>query len=435
MVSDVASLRVEDPSMRFTIRGRTVAALAAATLAAASVTGPVTGGTGDDDAQVIVDWNTNALRSAGTAGQPPTSINVSMGMVHGAIYDAVVSIAGGYTPYLGAIEADAGASKVAAAAAAAHGVLVELFPDQAADLDALLETSLGSVPDGDAKDAGIAVGQAAAAAMLEAREGDGRGEPFPLTFGDGPGEYRPTPPDFLEYPDAGIVNVRMFLADDAEYYRTDGPLALDSPEYAAEFEEVRTLGGAEGSSRTAEQDEIAAFWTAAIPQWSIVERTLTGERDLDIAEAARLFAIANLAAADASIACHDDKYHWMFWRPVTAIHEAENDGNPATEADPEWVELAGGSPPYPDHPSGFNCYTGAHAGALREFFGTDDLAFQVVHMGEGEPRSFASISEALEEVIDVRIYQGLHFRTAEVQGSELGQKAAAVAAERLAAVE
>jgi hypothetical protein len=393
---------------------------------------PVAAQATDDDASVITDWNQVGLMATATAGTPPTSTSALMGVVHGAIYDAVISIAGGYEPYLGRLEADPDASKVAAAATAAHGVLTELFPDQSADLQARLDESLATVPDGPAKDAGIAVGQAAAEQMLAAREGDGMGEENPLTFGAGPGEYRPTPPDFGEYVDAGIANVRLFLADDPAYYRTAGPPALDSPEYTADFEEVKTIGGKEGSTRTAEHEELMTFWFGPGPQWSQVERSLTAEHDLGIVEAARLFAMANLAAADAAIACQSDKYHWMFWRPITAIQEADSDGNPATAADPEWEPVVEVTPPYPEHPSGWNCNAGSHVGALREIFGTDEMAFQITSPDVPEPRSYSSFSQGLQEGIDLRIYQGLHFRTADVQGAEVGLKAAALAAERLA---
>jgi hypothetical protein len=360
-----------------------------------------------------------------------------MAMVHGAMHDAVNAIAGGYQPYLEGLTADPTASKVAAAAAAAHGVLAASFPDQAADLDALLETSLSGVPDGEAKDAGVAVGQAAAAAMLADREGDGRGGEHPLTYGDGPGEYRPTPPDASEFGAAWVADVRPFLAETAETYRTAGPYALESAEYAADFDEVKALGAAAGSTRTPEQDALITFWMTPIGQWSQVERALTTEHGLDIAAAARLFAMANLALGDAAIGCFNDKYHWMFWRPVTAIHEAEADGNDATTADPAWAPLVDtltppNTPPYPDHPSGWNCLAGAHIGAMQQFFGTDEMAYQVSNPNIPEPRTYTSFSQGLQEGIDLRIYSGLHFRNADVQGAELGLKAAALAAERLA---
>jgi hypothetical protein len=394
----------------------------------------------DDSPQVILDWNAHTLAAAGTAKLPPPVTNLYMAMVHGAMYDAVNAIAGRYQPYLPGLDADPSASKVAAAATAAHGVLAGSFPDQAADLDALLETSLASVGDGAAKDAGMAVGEAAAAAMLAAREGDGRGGEFSLTFSEDPGAYRPTPPDFSEFPAAWVAAVKPFLAGSAEDYRTEGPYALDSAEYAADFNEVKAVGAAAGSTRTPEQDALVAFWISPVGQWSQVERALAKDQGLDIADAARLFAIANLAAGDVASACHADKYHWMFWRPVTAIREAESDGNPATEADPAWTPLVDtmtppNTPPYPDHPSGWNCYAGAHVGALQEFFGTDEMAYQISNPNIPEPRSYTTFSQGLQDGIDLRVLMGIHFRNADVQGASMGRQAAALAAERLAPVD
>jgi hypothetical protein len=415
--------------IRFRMLG-TLAVLAA--LVIPSVV-PVAAQSDDDSAQVILDWNKNTLATAATAKIAPAVTNLYMAMVHGAMYDAVVSIAGGYTPYLGAVDADAGASKVAAAATAAHDVLAASFPDQAADLQALLDASLATVADGASRDAGVAVGAAAAAAMLAERTGDGRGAEYPLTWGDGPGEYRPSPPEFAEFPAAWVANVKPFIAESAEYYRTAGPYALDSAEYATDFNEVKSVGAAEGSSRTPEQEALTKFWISPIGQWSQVERSLATGKALNIMDAARLFAIANLAAGDVASACHNDKYHWKFWRPLTAIVEAESDGNAATEADPNWLPLVP-TPPYPEHPSGWNCYAGAHVGALQEFFGTDDMAYQISNPDIPDPRSYTSFSQGLQEGIELRILQGIHFRNADVQGAEMGQKAAALAADRLAPV-
>ncbi len=414
------------------VRTTALSALATTTLLAGLSLAPVAAHSGDDSPHAVTDWNQQALGAIAASGAAPTAGSVMMGMVHGAIYDAVVSIAGGYEPYVGLVEADPEASKSAAAAAAAPGVLSGLVPDQAADLQTLLDASLAEVADGAAKDAGIAVGEAAAAAMLAEREGDGRGEPNPLTWDEGPGDYRPTPPAFAEYIDAGVANVRTFLADDASYYRTAGPLALDSPEYAAEVEEVRMKGAAEGSTRTAEDEELMAFWFGPGPQWSQAERWLTEDQDLDITEAARLFAMSNLAAADAAISCQADKYHYRFWRPITAIQEADNDGNDATVGDPEWTPINGVTPPYPEHPSGWNCNAGAHGGAVREFFGTDEIAYEITSPDFPEPRQYTSISQGLQEGIELRILEGIHFRTGDEQGVEAGLKAAALAAERLA---
>ena len=416
-----------------TIRFRRLGALAVLAVLVVPSVVPASAQSDDDSAQVVLDWNKNTLAAATTAKVAPAVTNLYMGMVHGAMYDAVVSIAGGYTPYLGAVDADPTASKVAAAATAAHDVLAASFPDQATDLQALLDTSLGTVADGASKDAGIAVGAAAAAAMLAERTGDGRGAEYPLTWGDGPGEYRPSPPEFAEFPAAWVANVKPFLAESAEYYRTAGPYKLDSAEYATDFNEVKALGAAEGSTRTPEQDALVEFWISPIGQWSQVERSLATEKALNITDAARLFAMANLAAADTASACHADKYQWKFWRPLAAIVEAESDGNPATEADANWLPLVP-TPPYPEHPSGWNCYAGAHGGALQEFFESDDMAYQISNPDVPEPRSYTTFDQGLQEGIELRILQGIHFRNAETQGVELGQKAAGLAAERLAPV-
>ena len=425
---------------------RTVRAAAAALGALVLVLGTSVGSVGQsadpsiDSPQTVLEWNQNTLAAAATAGGPAALTGLYLAMVQGAVYDAVVSIAGGYQPYLGRLDADPTASTSAAAAAAAHGVLTGLFPDQAADLQALLDTSLGTITDGPAKDAGVAVGEAAAAAMLAARDGDGRGGKHPLTYGDGPGEYRPTPPDMTEFGAAWLADVTPFLAESAEAYRTKGPYALESAEYAKDFNEVKELGALDGSTRTADQDALVAFWATPVGQWLGTARALATEKGLDTVETARLLAIAGLATGDAMIGAFNDKYHWMFWRPVTAIHEAATDGNDATEADPDWVPLIDSlkppnTPPYPDHPSGWNAYAGAIVGAMQEYFGTDEMAYKVGSPNVDEPRSYTSFSEGLEDGVELRILEGLHFRNADEQAVALGQAAAKAAAARLAPAE
>jgi len=390
----------------------------------------------DESGQSVVDWNANTVAAIGAAKLTPSNAILTMGLVQAAVYDAVVSIAGGYAPYVRMVEADPAASQAAAAASAAHGMLTNLFPDQAADLDAKLEASLASIEDGEAKDAGIAVGEAAVAALVAAREGDGRGVENPIPHLDTPGGWRPTPPDMLDYPGSWIANVTPFFADDVAMYRTAGPLAMDSAEYATEYEEVKSLGSKDPATRTDEQNAIAAFWTSAVGQFQGAERALAVEHGLSAVEAARLFALTGLGSAEAAIGCFNDKYTWMFWRPVTAIVEAESDGNDATAADPAWESLVV-APPYPDHPSGFNCYAGGQVAALRGFFEGDDLA--ITFNGAGEtpppPRSFTSLEDVKREVIDARVLQGIHFRSADEQGFELGAKAGQMAVERLAATE
>jgi hypothetical protein len=424
------------------MRSTRIRALAAvvALVAAIPLATPVAAQDDDSSPQAVLDWNQNAVAAAGAAALPPPVASLVMAMVHGAIYDAVVSIAGGYQPYLGQLEADPTASKVAAASTAAHDVLLNLFPFQAGSLQAKLDASLEAVPDGAAKDAGVAVGQAAAEQMIAARAGDGRGGGRTLTYEDGPGNYRPTPPNLAEFPAPWMADVKPFLAEDIASYRTAGPYELDSAEYAADFNEVKEKGAAEGSTRTPDEDALVAFWVTPLGQWSATERALATDQGLDIVEAARLFGISGLAMADTLIATWNEKYHWMFWRPVTAIHEADTDGNDATEADPDWVPLIDTltppfTPPYPDHPSGWNAYAGAIISSMQEYFGTDEMAYTVASPNVEEPRSYTSFSDGLKDGVELRIVQGIHFRHGDEAGVEVGQKAAKAAAERLAAVE
>ena len=261
-------------------------------------------------------------------------------MVQGAVYDAVNAIDGGHRPYLAAPAADPSDSKQAAAATAAYRTLVGLFPTQQPTLQPLYDASLAGVPDGPAKTGGVAVGEASAATMLATRANDGRGGPFTFVFGTTPGVWRPTPPNFGLDPAPWVGNVRPFLVPSAEMLRTDGPNALTSAAYAEDLNEVKQLGSLTSTSRTADQTQAAIFWQDSGPAiWNRVFRALAASRGLDIVDSARMLAMTNLAAADGSIGCWNDKYYWNFWRPITAIREAAADGNPATTADPTWLPL------------------------------------------------------------------------------------------------
>ena len=230
--------------------------------------------------------------------------------------------------------------------------------------------------------------------------------------------------------------VKPFLVPDVEMLRTEGPNALTSAAYAEEFNEVE-VGSLTSTKRTADQTAAAVFWQDGTI-WNGVLRSLTTSEDLDIADSARLLAEANLAGADGSIGCWNDKAYWSFWRPITAIREAGRDGNPATEPDPNWVPLfdptipvSGAplvTPGFPDHPSGHGCISGAIARTLRAFFGTDKMEFTAVSPKCSPtpcpPRSYSRFSDALKEIIDARVWGGIHFRTADVQGAVLGKKVA-----------
>jgi hypothetical protein len=390
-------------------------------------------------ADTVTDWNGYASTAiVANAGQPPPVAVLSFAMVQGAVYDAVNAIDRGHRPYLAEPAAGPSASKDAAAATAAFRVLVALFPAQQSTLQPLHDTSLGAVEDTPpgAKAAGIAAGEAAATAMLSARANDGRFGPFTAVIGTMPGAWRPTPPLFANDPAPWVGNVRPFLVPDVEMLRTDGPNDLRSRAYAKDFNEIKQIGSLNSTTRTPGETDAAIFWQDHVfALWNRVFRTLATSRQLNIVDSARLLAAENLAAADAAIGCWNDKYHWNSWRPITAVREAASDGNRATEADPTWTPLFDPStpvatppalvtPPFPEHPSGHNCAAGAIVRTLRYFFGTDKIAFSASSNKSGTTRTFDRLSGALEENINARVWAGIHFRTADVQGVRLGKRVA-----------
>src|SRR5215813_1887039 len=342
-------------------------------------------------ADAVTDWNAIASNSiVATAGQPPQVSALSFAMVQGAVYDAVNAIDRGHQPYLVQPPSQPTDSKEAAAAAAAFRVLVGfadlpgLFPAQLPTLQPQYDTYISNLPDDPpgSRAAGAAIGETTARAMLVARMNDGRFGPPPNLLPPAPGVWRPTPPNFANDPAPWIGNVRTFIFPNAERLRSDGPNALTSADYAEDFNEIKELGSLTSITRTADQTDAAIFWQDhAHALFNRIFRALAASEGLDIVDSARLFAMENLAAADASIGCWNDKYYWQFWRPITAIREADTDGNPATEADPTWLPLFDPStpicnppplvtPPFPDHPSGHASNTSAFVHTLRNFFGT-----------------------------------------------------------------
>jgi hypothetical protein len=389
-------------------------------------------------ADAVTDWNTTASTAIVTnAGQPPAVSALSYAIVQGAVYDAVNAIAGGYQPYLARPDANPWDSKEAAAATAAFKMLAWLFPGQLVALQSTYDAYIAALPDepDGSRAGGVAVGEEAAAAMIAARTNDGRGGGPGTLVGTVPGVWRPTIPFFAQDPAPWVGEVRPFLLPDAEMVRSDGPNALSSAAYAEDLNEVKQMGSRNSTARTDDQTEAAIWWQGNGAFWNGVTRGISAERGLDIVQNARLFAMEDLAAADGFIGCYKDKYYWKFWRPVTAIREADTDGNPATEADPNWTPLFDPStpqfgttplstPPFPDHPSAHSCASSAIVHSMQEFFGTDKVGFSSLSPRTRTTRSFERLSDALKEVIDARVWGGIHFRTADVQGSVLGKKVA-----------
>jgi hypothetical protein len=406
-------------------------------------------------ANAVIDWNLIASNAiVVTAGQPPPVSALSFAMVQGAVYDAVNAIDRGYQPYLVQPPSNPTDSKEAAAATAAYRVLVGfddlagLFPQQQPTLQPIYDAYIAGLPDNPpgSRTNGVTIGETTARAMLTNRQNDGRfGPPPPLdcspwqcqpTYTQAPGLWRPTPPNDAFDPAPWVGNVRTFLVPSAAMLRTDGPNALTSDAYAEDFNEIKDVGSLSSTTRTPDQTDAAIFWQDhAHALFNRIFRALVASQNLGIADSARLFAMENLAGADASIGCWNDKYFWQFWRPITAIRQADTDGNPNTQADPNWLPLFDPStpvchtpllvtPPFPDHPSGHASNTGAFVQTLQNFFGTDKIAVTAFSSKSCTTRSFDRFSDILSEVINARVWAGIHFRTADMQGAVLGQKVA-----------
>jgi hypothetical protein len=376
-------------------------------------------------ADTVTHWNQNAATALYvTAAQPPNVSVLHMAMVQGAVYDAVNAIDGGHEGYLLTSRvATPTDSKDAAAATAAYKMLLNIVPAQQPVLQALYDASLAGIPDGAAKTRGVAVGDAAAAAMIAARTADGRFGLFRFLAGTGPGVWKPVLPAFGSDPNAWVKDVKPFLIERASQFRSSGPYELTSRKYAREFDEVKSVGSATSTTRTADQTHAALYWAENPPRtWNRIVNTLSAQKGLSLVDNARLFAELYLTTADAFIAVWDEKAHYSFWRPITAIREADTDGNPRTEQDVNWLPLVA-NPPYPEHPSGhlgLSCSMGV---TLRDFFGTDRLAWSDTNIG-GRTRSFTRVSDAVEEITEARIWSGIHFRNADEDSVRIAERIA-----------
>jgi PAP2 superfamily len=369
-------------------------------------------------ADVVTDWNSAALDAIRAGRTAPPIASRSLAILHVSIYDAVNGIARAHEPYLVQSAVAASASRQAAASAAAHEALVNLFPAAAASFDALHAAILAAIPDGLHKIAGIVWGEFVAGQILASRANDGSDAVVPPPGGSGPGVWIPTPPAFLPYllPQWGFVV--PFAMSTSSQFRPPGPPSLDSQQYAADYNEVKELGAAVGSTRTEEQTEIALFWadgagTETPPgHWNSIAQIIAGDRGNTLEENARLFALLNIAMADAAICAWDAKYTFHFWRPITAINFEEPELN--------WSSLIV-TPPFPDYVSGHSTFSGAAATVLPLFYGTEDLPFTTGSDSlPGVYRSFSTCLDAAEEAADSRLYGGIHFRSANEDGLQAG---------------
>jgi hypothetical protein len=356
----------------------------------------------------------------------PGEAAVYMGIVHVAIYDAVVAIEGGYQPYAPTSAAPANTSPEAAIAAAAYDTLTGLQP-QLGDNQTILDTDyagyLAAIPDGQAKADGITVGGQVAAAVLALRANDGRG--CSTTLADlglpapGLGVWQPAPGAALGL---CLPGMRPLALASGSQFRPDGPNSLTSQEYADDFNQVKDLGRIDSATRAPEQTIQARFWTDHdIRQWNDGMLRLAAARGLDLVQTARMLAMAHVAGGDAMIACFDAKYHYWFWRPYQAIPQAGTDGNPATVADTSWKPL-GTTPNFPEYPSAHACHSTAVVAALDAFFATDKITFTLDSRITHTTRESTRLHDIVKDVDWARVLVGFHFRNSDQQGSNLGRK-------------
>lgn len=377
-------------------------------------------------ADQVTDWNANGAIAALNAGRSPAAMVIDLAYMHAAIYDAVNAIDGGYSVYaVTPSNVPPDASKEAAAVAAAYNVLKTLLPTQQAFLDSQYATSLAAITDGDAKTHGIAVGEEVAALFLESRGGDGRNANITYTPGSGPGAWQPTPPGFAAGLTPWVAETRPFGILSPSQFRAEGPPPLGSARWAADFNETKSLGDANSTTRTAEQTEIGRFYGIEHPgaQYARIFRNFAAEQDMNLADNARLFAVLYVTVADSQIAVWDSKYHFGFWRPVTAIRSAETDDNPATDADPAWLPLVT-TPGHPEYPAAHGAFTGAYAEALRRFFDSKQVSITLTSTATGTSRTFNKTDQLIDEIIEARIYGGMHYRTSCKHGVKMGEKVA-----------
>ena len=375
----------------------------------------------------VLAWNSILLDSVRAEKTPPPYAARDMAIVHIAIYDAVNAIDGGYEGYLTQRNGPNGGSDVAAAAQAAHDALVALYPDRAAIFDSALSSSLAVVPDGAAEKKGIALGRDSAKHILDARENDGADDAVSYTPGTGPDDWQPTPPGFApallpQWPD-----VTPFALDSGDQFRPPPPPSITSDEFTAAFNRVKQLGSIDSTVRTADQTQIALFWadgagTATPPgHWNVIAQDVAQAKHNSLAQNARLFALLNIALADAGIVSWDAKYTYNFCRPITAIRNADQDGNPATSSDPSWTPLIV-TPPFPSYTSGHSTFSAAAAAVLAGFFGTDQITFTTGSENPAAaPRIFSSFSQAAAEAGISRIYGGIHWDFDNTQGLASGK--------------
>lgn len=379
-------------------------------------------------ADVALDWDGLMLDAIRIDNTSPNLSSRNLAILHVAIHDAVNSVEPRYEAYGFKLVAKEAASTQAAAAGAGHEVMTALYPSFAPRADRLLKEFQQAERADKATPNGIAFGRKIAQLALDSRKNDGIAAEVHYHPSELPGQWRRTPPYFRPPVAPHWGEVSLFCLPDKQTFLPPPPPALDSPEYAADLNEVKSLGAKKSKTRTAEQTQIAVFWSdfsyTAMPpgHWHEIAAGICRRKKLDLPETARLFALLSIAQADAAIVCWEAKYRHNFWRPVTAIQRAGEDGNPQTDADGKWDALLS-APPFPGYVSGHSMFSKASAEVLTHFFGTDKVEFEATSDSlPGVVRRFTSFAACADEVGMSRIYGGIHFGFDNTQGKLSGQK-------------
>jgi hypothetical protein len=364
---------------------------------------------------VVLKWNEVVLQAVKAQSTPPPQAARHLAMAHIAVFDAVNSVTRTNRFFRFPGPAQGPTSAEAAAAVAAHRILVELYPRRIPSFDTALDECLEGIPDEEAKAAGVALGQAVAEKVLAWRRADGSAHRVFTARAVEPGVWRPTPPGLRSPLLPQWRYVTPFGGPLPGDLLPPAPPALTSREYTVDFHEVKLLGSLHSRQRTAEQTLIAHFWNdgdgtvTPAGHWNRIAQEVSRQRGLTLAENARLFALLNICLADAAILCWECKFGHSLWRPITAIREADRDGNPDTDPDPTWTSLLT-TPPFPSYTSGHSSFSGAGAAALAYFFGTDAVPFRIGSDGvPGARRSYDGFWAAAEEAGRSRIYGGIHY--------------------------
>jgi hypothetical protein len=375
----------------------------------------------------ITEWSVTASSAASASMMAPLRTPITLAMLHLAMYAAVQAVAGDHAPYAARVSVARPASADAAAIEAGYRILLAEFPNQKTIIDSKYQALLADIPDSAAKTNGISAGGVVAQLLLALRANDGRDANVPYMPGSGPGVWVPTPPGFLAVTTAFLARVKPFTMDSPSQFRPAGPPDLGSMKWVRDYNEVRVFGVKDGSARSDEQTATALFWEPlAGTVWPATIRRIAREQALDLSSSASFQAAAFAAFADGLIACWDAKFAFNTWRPVTAIQQGDSDGNPRTEAEPEWEPLTV-TPNFPEYPSGHACATAAVAHTIEDALhreGRHHVLIPARHFMTGEERFYRHASDVVDEVVEARMWLGLHFRSADEDGADIGRRIA-----------